>query len=256
MEPTEEHSARGAAPDGTTDTAGTPFWNATDACCNFFGSTVDDSGYLRSLIEAIQAEYNIDNRRIYSAGHSNGGFMSYRMACDHADLITGIVSVAGATFANPLDCSPAEPMHILQIHGTADGVIAYTGGNVGLGPYPGAVQSVETWAQYNGCDVTPIASSDTLDLDSNLPGDETTIIEYAKNCSPNGSATLWTVNGGPHTLSPTPDFGASIADFMLTHSRQPLEPVPTVSTWSLIVMVFLIAVAATIMIRPSRRLKA
>ena len=95
-----------AAPDGTTDLLGSPFWNATDACCNFNNSTVDDSGYLRSLVEAIQAHYNIDDRRIYFAGLSNGGFMSYRMACDHADLIAGIVSVAGATFNNAADCTP------------------------------------------------------------------------------------------------------------------------------------------------------
>lgn len=241
-----------AAPDGTTDLTGSPFWNATDACCNFNNSTVDDSGYLRSLVEAIQADYNIDDRRIYFAGLSNGGFMSYRMACDHADLIAGIVSVAGATFNNAADCTPTEPVHILQIHGTADIVILYAGGFLLAIPYPGAVESVETWAQYSGCDLTPVVPSDTLDLDADLPGAETTMTRYPDGCSSGGSAELWTVNGGPHVISPTPDFGASVAEFMLTHP-QPTTIIPAVSTWGLIVMVCLLGVAATVMIRRDRR---
>lgn len=237
-----------AAPDGTTDLTGSPFWNATDACCNFNNSPVDDSGYLRSLVEAIQAEYNIDERRIYFAGLSNGGFMSYRMACEHADLIAGIVSVAGATFDDAADCTPTEPVHILQIHGTADAVILYAGGVLLVTPYPGAVESVETWAQYNGCDVTPVVPSDTLDLDANLPGAETTITRYPNGCSSGGSAELWTVGGGPHVISPTPEFGASVVEFMLTHP-QPAAVIPAVSTWGLVVMVCLLGVVATVVIR-------
>lgn len=238
-----------AAPDGTTDLSGSPFWNATDACCNFNNSSVDDSGYLRSLVEAIQTDYNIDDRRIYFAGLSNGGFMSYRMACDHADLIAGAVSVAGATFDNAIDCTPSAPIHILQIHGTADTVILYTGGFILGTPYPSAAESVETWAQYNGCDLTPVVPSETLDLDSNLPGAETTIARYPNGCSPGGSAELWTVNGGPHVLLPTPDFGASIAEFMLTHPRPTTTTVPAVSAWSLAVLACMLGIAATVIIR-------
>ncbi|MFQ5463028.1 MAG: hypothetical protein ACE5E5_10440 [Phycisphaerae bacterium] len=238
-----------AAPDGTVDRTGNPFWNATDACCNFFDPPVDDSGYLRSLIEAIAAEYNIDDRRIYFAGLSNGGFMSYRMACDHADLIAGIVSVAGATFFHPADCSPSEPVHNLQIHGTADTTVLYAGGFAFDVPYPGAVQSVETWAQYNGCGLTPVAPPDTLDLDTNLPGSETTIIRYPNGCLPGGSAELWTVNGGPHVLSPTPNFGPLVAEFMLTHSKPGPMVIPTVSSWGMFVLVLLVMTTGTLVLR-------
>ena len=74
-------------PDGTEDILGFQFWNATDACCDLFGSGVDDSTYLRALIDEVRSQYVIDDRRVYVAGHSNGGFMSYRMACDHADIV-------------------------------------------------------------------------------------------------------------------------------------------------------------------------
>jgi len=238
-----------AAPDGTTDLSGYQFWNATDACCDFNNSAVDDSGYLRSLVEAIQAKFNIDDRRIYFMGLSNGGFMSYRMACDHADLIAAIVSVAGATFDNAADCTPTEPVHILQIHGTADTVVLYEGGFLSTVPYPGAVESVETWAQYNGCDLTPVAPPDTLDLDVNLPGAETTITRYPNGCSSGGSAELWTVNGGPHVLSPTPEYGASVLAFILTHPKPATTVVPATSECSVLTMVMLVLITGTLTLR-------
>ena len=78
-----------ATPDGTTDARNNRFWNATDACCNLYGSTVDDCAYLVDLIKAVSAQYTVDTQRVYLVGHSNGAFMSFRMACDHADVIAG-----------------------------------------------------------------------------------------------------------------------------------------------------------------------
>jgi len=70
-------------PDGTADTSTARFWNATDACCNRFDIEVDDSAYLAGLIDDVKARVAVDAKRIYIVGYSNGGFMSYRMACDH-----------------------------------------------------------------------------------------------------------------------------------------------------------------------------
>ncbi len=241
-----------AAPEGTDNANGVSFWNATDACCNFTNSTVDDSAYLRALLEAIRDDYNIDPQRTYVVGISNGGFMAYRMACDHADLVTGVVVVAGATFDNPMDCSPTAPVHVLHIHGTADGTISYSGGSLSA-PYPGAVKSVETWAAYDECAVVPVAVPETLDLDADLAGEETTIVQYPDNCAPGGSAELWTVAGGPHLLNPTPVFGASITEFMLTHARPVTAPVPALSSWAMIALALMMLLAATYVIRSRER---
>ena len=136
------------------------FWNATDACCNFFGSNVDDSGYLRNLIDEIARQLNVNARRIHIMGHSNGGFMAYRMACDHADLLGSIISLAGASFEDPSRCGPSGPVHTLQIHGTADTVVLYNGGDFFGQIYPSAVGSAQRWATYDGC---------TLDRDDSSP---------------------------------------------------------------------------------------
>jgi polyhydroxybutyrate depolymerase len=71
-----------AYPDGTKDSTGSQFWNATDACCDFDQSGVDDSTYLVGVVAAIKAHIALDPKRIFLIGHSNGGFMTYRMACD------------------------------------------------------------------------------------------------------------------------------------------------------------------------------
>jgi predicted esterase len=123
----EEYGLLYVLPEGTLDCAGNRFWNATDACCDFEGSGVDDSGYLLALVDEIKAQLSVDDRRVYVVGHSNGGFMSYRMACDHSGIVAAIASLAGATYLEPSLCSPSEPVHVLQIHGTADPVVPYGG---------------------------------------------------------------------------------------------------------------------------------
>ena len=188
-----------AAPDGTQDLLAFRFWNATDGCCDFFQSGVDDSSYLATLVAAIDSAVGVDPHRLYFIGHSNGGFMSYRMACDHADAIAAVVSISGATYDDVADCAPVRPVSTLEIHGTSDAVIQYGGGTLpgADGPYPGATETAATWAAYNGCESSTV-SLDPFDGVDGLPGDETGVELYASGCS--GAVTeLWTVNGGPHS---------------------------------------------------------
>lgn len=70
------------APDGNREPGGDQnrFWNASDACCDFFSTEVDDSAYIADIIKEVKSKFTVDNNRIYLVGHSNGGFMSYRAA--------------------------------------------------------------------------------------------------------------------------------------------------------------------------------
>jgi polyhydroxybutyrate depolymerase len=210
-------------PDGNTDILGNPYWNATGACCDLFNTNVDDSSYLRALIEEIKDVLTVDRRRVYVVGHSNGGFMAYRMACDHADTIAAVASLAGATFLNPAACSRTEPVHVLQIHGTADTTIEYDGGQVVffMDPYPGAVQTVQTWATYDGCALVS-SGGPNLDLDSGLPGAETTVSRYTTACAPGGSAELWTIAGGQHVPNVNDNFRRGVVEWLFAHPK----PVP------------------------------
>jgi polyhydroxybutyrate depolymerase len=207
-----------ARPDGTIDSVGLRFWNATNACCNFFGSAVDDSAYLSALIVQIETALAVDAKRIFLVGHSNGGFMSYRMACDHPDQIAAIASLAGACWASPAQCAPGQPVHVLQIHGTADSVIGYGGGSTPGGTYPGAVASVEQWAAFDGCAFPGWPSPNPLDLVVG-GGSETSVVQYGSGCEAGGSGELWTMNGAGHSPSFNAAFVPAVLDWLYSHPK-------------------------------------
>ncbi len=203
-------------PDGSTDFLGNRFWNATDACCDFGNTQIDDSGYLLALIDEVKAQLSVDGERVFVLGHSNGGFMSYRMACDHADAIAAIASLAGATFLEAADCTPSTPVRTLQIHGTEDDTIDFGGGTiVTLGSYPGAVATTEQWATYNGCSLTPDTSAPPLDLDAGLPGAESTVTRYADGCAEGSVSVLWTIEGGAHVPTLSDEFTPRLLEFLI-----------------------------------------
>jgi polyhydroxybutyrate depolymerase len=210
-------------PDGTEEAAGRKnrFWNASKACCNFFATDLDDSAYVLSIINTVKAQYSIDERRVYLIGHSNGGFMSYKAAHDHSDVIAALVSLAGAEATDPLP-APANPVHVLQIHGTADGTIAYEGSEIRGNIYPGAVETVERWAGYNGCTADGRVTG-MLDLEPQLEGLETTVVRYTQNCRPGGSSELWTIAEGSHIPALTDAFSEKVVEWLLGHPKVPVS---------------------------------
>ena len=206
-------------PEGTIDSTDRQFWNATDACCDDFSSEIDDSAYLLDVITQIEADYRVDVSRIFVIGHSNGGFMSYRMACDHADVVAAIVSLAAATFADASQCAPSNPVSVVEIHGTNDSAIAYDGGTrEGQSPYPSAATTVATWAGYDGCSTEPALSATTLDLDSEVVGNETSVTSFA-DCPDGVDVELWTIADGEHVPNLTSEFGPAIIDFLFAHPK-------------------------------------
>jgi polyhydroxybutyrate depolymerase len=211
-----------AYPDGTEDSGGNRFWNATDACCNFDRADVDDVAYLDGLITAIEGAVTVDPHRVFFAGHSNGGFMSYRMACTRAERIAAIVSLAGATFSESAKCRPAAPVAVLQIHGTADDTIAFTGGSIEGSAYPGAEATVATWAKYDGCSAAPALVDERIDVDADLhdggqPAEAT--VERWPRCKPGGAVELWTIPGGGHVPAISSAFGGAVLDFLEAHPK-------------------------------------
>jgi polyhydroxybutyrate depolymerase len=211
-----------AYPDGTIDSDGKRFWNATNACCNFDKSPVDDVAYLTGVIAEIQAKLTIDPKRIAFVGHSNGGFMSYRMACDQAGLVAAIVSLAGATFADPADCAPSEPVSVAQIHGTADDVIRYEGGGLTNGSYPAAEKTAEVWATYDGCGTASSPLDAKVDVDAILTDGadpaETSVTEWS-GCRSGAAVQLWTIPGGGHAPEISSSFADSVLDFLVDHPK-------------------------------------
>mgnify|MGYP001185616553 FL=1 len=183
-------------PNGNFNWLGMRYWNATDACCNYFNSDVDDVGYLVGLInEAIQ-NYGADPDGVIVTGLSNGGFMSHRMACDAGNIIRAIVALNGVTWDDFSDCSDTGRPDILHVHSTADGVIWYDGGSLGGTDYPSANETVNYWADRSGCN-----TQWTYLGDRDISGDdglyETDEFEF-RNCASGNRVALWRINGGTH----------------------------------------------------------
>jgi len=204
-------------PDGTKEAAGrkVQFWNATKACCDFQGSGVDDSTYLLGLINEVKKQYSVDDKRVYLIGHSNGGFMSHRMAQDHPDVIAGIASLAGAAPAEIKGPKPTNPVNILQIHGTKDSVIQFTGGNTQQMKFPGAEGSLDQWAAYNTVDGEKKEVRQKLDLDKRVDGKETTITRWNKN----GDIELWAIKDGSHIPAVSDTFTKHVVEWLLEHPK-------------------------------------
>jgi polyhydroxybutyrate depolymerase len=156
------------------------------------GSNVDDVGFVNLLLDELIAEYNIDETRVYSTGMSNGGYMSFLLACQMSDRITAVASVTGSMTPQTYDaCNPQRIVPVLQVHGNADGTV----------PYNGAFWSksinevISYWSRHNNCD----EEADLYNInDSNLTDGSTVeqfVYDQGTNCT---SVIHFKVNGGDH----------------------------------------------------------
>jgi polyhydroxybutyrate depolymerase len=203
-----------AHPNGKVDKSGSYYWNATDACCDYDHSHVDDSKYLASVITEIEAAYPVDPRRVYVVGHSNGAFMAYRLACDHADLIAGVGSLAGAMWEDTSRCQPSQVVSILEIHGTADTEVIYDGST--KENYPSAPTTVSDWATFDGCAPDPTTQMHAKNLDQGR-GMETNVTRYA-SCKKGRDVELWTIVGGSHLPNLTSSFRPDLIDWLFAQT--------------------------------------
>lgn len=131
-------------------------WNAGACCGAARDGNVDDVGFIRRMVDDIRQRVNLDAGRIYATGMSNGAMMSYRLACEMADVFTAIAAVAGTD--NTLECNPVRPVAVLHIHARDDDHVLFEGG---AGPgsvekskvadYNSVATSVAKWVQLNGC---------------------------------------------------------------------------------------------------------
>ncbi|HEY1972707.1 MAG TPA: PHB depolymerase family esterase [Pseudonocardia sp.] len=134
-----------------------PFWNAGDCCGTAHTMAVDDVEFLHELEDQLQQRDDIDPRRVYAVGMSNGAMMAYAWACGRPDDLAGIGPVAGALVA---PCTPAPSVTVVAIHGTNDRNVPIDGGpgpqSVTHFRYPTLAASLAAFVAADGCDPTPV----------------------------------------------------------------------------------------------------
>ncbi len=125
---------------------GQPHWNDSGWTSE---SPANDIDFISSLIDWAYAEYQIDLSRVYATGKSNGGKMSYHLACNLGYRIAGVASVGGSMTPNTYaTCSPNQPTAIVHIHGRDDTVVPIDGN----GRSTPLTDMIDYWKNYNGCD--------------------------------------------------------------------------------------------------------
>ena len=125
---------------------GQPHWNDSGWTSE---SPANDIDFISSLIDWAYAEYQIDLSRVYATGKSNGGKMSYHLACNLGYRIAGVASVGGSMTPNTFaTCSPNQPTAIVHIHGRDDTVVPIDGN----GRSTPLTDMIDYWKNYNGCD--------------------------------------------------------------------------------------------------------
>lgn len=165
-------------------------WNGGACCAPASEAQLDDVGFVRAVFAEISGHLNIDRRRVYALGLSNGAFLSYRLACEASDIFTAIVSGAGAIMSNELQpgatsdfetCRPQRPVSVLHLHGTRDNLVDYADQKPAL----------DHIAQANGCSLqtTPAAQP--------ASGGDTSCVSYT-GCPEGVVVTGCTVEGGGH----------------------------------------------------------
>lgn len=156
------------------------------------GGIPDDVGFISILIDSISTNYNINPSRVYSCGMSNGGFMSYRLACDLEDRIAAVASVTGSMTTIQLNnCQSTRAVPVLEIHGTNDVTVPYGPNSLAIG-----IDSLlGFWRSGNNCIDAPIL--DTLpDL---VQEGSTVTTQLYGGCQGNTEVLHYKIQNGGHT---------------------------------------------------------
>lgn len=137
-------------------------WNAGKCCGDARDKKIDDVGFIKDLVAKISADFNIDKNKIFATGMSNGGMMSYKLACEMSDTFKAIAAVAGTD--NTIECTPKNPISILHIHAKNDDHVLFNGGAGAAGlkdkskvtEFNSVPSTIAKWVKLNECKDLPV----------------------------------------------------------------------------------------------------
>ena len=190
----EAHGFMVCYPQGTVnENTNQTHWNA-----NLTFSSVDDTGFLSELAIAIQEEFETNPKHTFVAGMSNGGFMSYTLACERPDIFKGIASITGTMSGYDWNnCNPQQGMSVMQMSGTQDRVVPWDGSmstQGGWGGAPHIFQVIDLWAEVNECTLT-----ETIDFPNIVTSDNSTASVYKYTTEfDNRQVWFYQIDGGGH----------------------------------------------------------
>ena len=171
-------------------------FNAGNCCGHAASSNVDDVAFTRALLDDLAEVVNVDRRRVFATGMSNGAMMTYRLASELSDRIAAIAPVSGPMGMK--ECHPGRPVPVMHFHGDADEFAPFKGGK-GRGPsgtdFYSVQHSIDAWVAANGCEKTP-----TVTQLADRQDDGTTVRQVRYGSGKEGAeVVLVVIEGGGHT---------------------------------------------------------
>ena len=190
-----EHGFAVCYPQGLADQSGYNFWNVGYSFHQ--NQMVDDVVFLSSLANYLQHEYGFNSQNTFVTGFSNGGDMSYMLACQENDIFRAIAPVAGCMMEEIYNTCDSSPVPVFEIHGTNDSVVPWDGdmeNNLGWGASYGTQEGIDSWVERNDC----MSSESTL-LPNTNTNDGSHIINHRYfDCIENAEVWLYEIVGGGH----------------------------------------------------------
>jgi polyhydroxybutyrate depolymerase len=174
-------------------------WNDGRAALPSRVKQADDVGFLRALVASLSQRYPIAPDRVFVSGFSNGGMMTLRLACEATDVFQGFVAV-GASLSEGLaaNCHPQLVRRVALIDGTADAIVPYTAGSIGLlGGHGRVIGAEATFAMFRalaGC--SGVATKPSPEEATHNPSD--VVVHEAIGCLPHTRVVLFEIKGGGH----------------------------------------------------------
>ncbi|MDH4044601.1 MAG: hypothetical protein OEW06_09095 [Gemmatimonadota bacterium] len=193
-------------------------WAEGCACSRADLLGVNDTGFVRALVAEVAHRHAVDRGRVYAVGFSQGGLFVQRLACQMADLVTAVASVAAPMSAPVAErCRPVAPVGVLVMHGTLDDAFPYEGERRRERSVLGARETTDLWRLLNGC-ARDASGSELPDR----AADGTRVLEEQwMGCRGGVEVVLYSVAGGRHAWSPSADVrtDALVVDFLLRQRR-------------------------------------
>lgn len=204
VEATLDDGAIVVYPNGTGSEEGLPqSWNAGGCCPFSIYDMVDDVAFFDQMISSLTSQYDVDQERIWVVGHSNGGMMAYRLACELSSRVTAIGVAAGALMID--SCTPSREVSAVHVHGDLDNVVPIAGGETAGIVFPSAETSYSKFASAQSCVQNAAVPSDTATNG------------LVSSCPNGGTVSLVTNSSWTHDWQR--EWTSLIVDFLATQSR-------------------------------------
>ncbi len=184
-------------PNGTGRLRRVLTWNGGNCCMYARRNNVDDVGFTRCLLDDLATVVNVDAKRIFATGVSNGGILCYRLASELSDRIAAIAPVAGTM--DMATCNPKRAVSVMHFHGTDDRFVPFNGGTTRASlrrvEFLSVRYSIQEWVKANGCPEIPVVTVEPTKCE-----DGTTVQRETYGAGKDGAeVVLYVINGGGHT---------------------------------------------------------